>query len=91
MKAPITVDATLMQPRCISHRQTHAIVTQALCMGIVPFGFPGAIVGLRNFVIAFWNHHPLAAVAGISAAIMLFSTSLDFGTTGLRADPAQRI
>jgi hypothetical protein len=53
--------------------------------------FPGAIMGLSYFVIAFWNHDPLLAILSTSAAILLFAASIERGIESLRADPAKRI
>jgi hypothetical protein len=41
-----------------------------------------------DFVIAFWNHHPLPAVLAIPAAILLFAALIEFGIGILQADPA---
>jgi hypothetical protein len=46
-----------------------AIAIQALCMGIVLFDFLGAVMGLGEFVIMTWNHHPLLTIVGMAAAL----------------------
>jgi hypothetical protein len=69
--------------RCLSPR---AIAIQALCMGIALFDFPGAIMGLSDFVIAFWNQHPLLTIICMAAAILLFAGLVEFGIESLRVD-----
>jgi hypothetical protein len=64
-----------------------AIAVQALWLGIVLFDGVGAIMGSSEFVIEFWNHHPLLAILGICAAILLFAALIEFGISSLRADP----
>ncbi len=65
-----------------------AIVIQALCLGIVLFDGVGAIMGLSEFVIEFWNHHPLLAILSLTAAVLMFAALIEFGISSLRADPA---
>jgi hypothetical protein len=69
--------------------QPRAVAIQALCMAIVLFDFLGAIMGLSDFVIEFWNHHPLLALLSIPAAILLFAALIELGIESLRADPVE--
>jgi hypothetical protein len=69
--------------------QPRAIAIQALFMGIVLFDFLGAIMGLRDFVIAFWNHHPFLAIPSMAAAILLFAALIELGIECMRADPVK--
>ena len=57
-------------------------------MGIVLFDFVGAIMGLGDFVVAFWNDHPLLAIPGTAVAILLFAALIEYGIARLRADEA---
>jgi hypothetical protein len=57
-------------------------------MGIVLFDFLGAVMGLGDFVIAFWNRHPLLAIPTTCAAILLFAALIEYGIARLRADAA---
>jgi hypothetical protein len=66
--------------------QPRAIAIQALFMGIVLFDFLGAIMGFRDFVIAFWNHHPFLTVPSMAAAMLLFAALVELGIECLRAD-----
>jgi hypothetical protein len=92
MKILLTANVTSSERsdfgRSIPGLQPRAIAIQALLMGIVLFDFLGAIMGLSDFVIAFWNHHPFLAIPSMAAAILLFAALIEFGIGSLRADPA---
>ena len=49
------------------------------------FDFLGAIMGLSDFVIMIWNHHPLLTIVAMAAAILLFAGAIEFGIESLRA------
>jgi hypothetical protein len=91
MKVLLTSNATSSERRDFGRStprlQPRAIVIQALCMGIVLFDFLGAIMGLNDFVIAFWNHHPFLAIPSMAAAILLFAALIELGIESLRSDP----
>jgi hypothetical protein len=57
--------------------QPRAIAIRALCTSIVLFDFLGAIMGLSDFAIAFWNHHPLLGILCIAAAILIFAALIE--------------
>jgi hypothetical protein len=74
--------------RTVMGLRPRTIAIQALCMGIVLLDFLGAIMGLSDFVIAFWNDRPFLAILGAAAAILLFAALIELGIAHLRADAA---
>jgi hypothetical protein len=57
-------------------------------MSVALFDFLGAIMGLGDFVTAFWMHHPLLAIVCMPAVILLFAGLVEFGIESLRAGRA---
>jgi len=92
MNTQITAKATSADrrdfDRSILGLRPRSIAIQALCLGIVLLDFIGAVMGLGDFVIAFWNHHPFLAIPCTAVAILLFAALIEYGITRLRADAA---
>ena len=90
MKILLTANASSSAHHHIGRRiprlHPRAIAIQALCMGIVLFDFLGAIMGLSDFVITIWNHHPLLTIVTMTAAILSFAGAIELGIESLRAD-----
>ena len=76
--------------RSILRLEPRAIAMKALFVGIVLFNLLGAIMGLGDFVVAYWNRHPFLTIASIVAAILLFAALIEFGIASLQTGPAQR-
>jgi hypothetical protein len=95
MSIQITADATSADRpdfgRSILGVRPRRIAIQALCMAIVLFDLLGAIMGLSDFVVAFWTHHPFLAILCTAAAILLFAALIEFGIESLRAESTQRL
>lgn len=95
MKLPLTANATppvhRYFGRLIPRPRLRVIAIQALCMAIVLFDFLGAVMGLRDFVITCWNHHPLLTIVGMATALVFFASLVEFGIASLRPDLHQII
>jgi len=95
MKIPLTANASSSAHHHVRRRiprlQPRAIAIQALCMSIVLFDLVGAIMGLSDFLIMFWDHHPLLTIVTMAAAILLFAGLVEFGIESLRAGSPHRI
>ena len=70
----------------IPRPQPRVVAIQALCLGIVLLDFMGAIMGLSDFVMTFWHHHPFLAIPSTAVAILLFAALIELGIARLRAD-----
>jgi hypothetical protein len=92
MNIQITANATSADRpdfgRSILGVRPRRIAIQALCMAIVLLDLLGAIMGLSDFVVAFWTHHPFLAIPCTAAAILSFAAVIEYGITRLRADAA---